>query len=207
MTISTVPLSDSLRELVDARLDTIDRMLMGRVERRDRLAIVENVEAQIDDMLRDRDPDTLTREDVLAMLGRLDPPEAYLQDLSESGAITSPQQRAGAPGARPVQRSSPPSRSGDARTARVSGVLGLVSLGMILIATLMFGMAEVVDSELLLLGGLFGSDFVMLIAGILAVVVGAYARKNGVWAIVGLVTGIVGIVLSLLLGVLLVLSI
>ena len=58
MTMTTsvaVPLSESLQALVDSRLDTIDRMLMGRVPRQDRLSIVREVEAQVFDLLQERD--------------------------------------------------------------------------------------------------------------------------------------------------------
>src|SRR5262249_3180878 len=44
MTIGTAVLSGPLQALVDARLDTLDRMLLGRVPRSDRRAIVDEVE-------------------------------------------------------------------------------------------------------------------------------------------------------------------
>ncbi len=85
-TIATSPLSETLQSLVDARLDTIDRMLLGRVNRHDRLAIVREVESQIFDLLQGRDPGPLDRDDVLAVLARLDPPEAYLpEDIDRRG--------------------------------------------------------------------------------------------------------------------------
>ena len=45
MTTTTAQLSESLQILIDSRLDTIDRMLLGRVSRQDRLAIVREVES------------------------------------------------------------------------------------------------------------------------------------------------------------------
>src|ERR1700733_7056428 len=82
MTITTTQLSESLQNLIDARLDTIDRMLLGRVPRADRTAIVREVEGQIYDLLQERDLESLDRDDVLAVLARLDPPEAYLPEES-----------------------------------------------------------------------------------------------------------------------------
>ena len=39
MTVAPVRLPESLQALIDARLDTVDRMLLGRVPRPDRMAI------------------------------------------------------------------------------------------------------------------------------------------------------------------------
>ena len=80
----TTLLDDGAQILIDSRLDTIERMLLGQVPRADRLAIVREVEAQIHDLLADRTPDDTDRDAVLAALGRLDPPEAYLPDEAGS---------------------------------------------------------------------------------------------------------------------------
>ena len=76
-----------MQALVDARLDTIDRMLLGRVARQDRLAIVREVESQIHDLLGEPRPRPLDRDDVLAVLARLDPPEAYLPEDLDPPAV------------------------------------------------------------------------------------------------------------------------
>ena len=47
MMVATARISDSVQTLIDSRLDTIDRMLLGRLSRQDRLAIVREVESQI----------------------------------------------------------------------------------------------------------------------------------------------------------------
>ena len=47
MTVATTQVSESLQSLIDSRLDTIDRMLLSRLSRQDRLAIVREVESQI----------------------------------------------------------------------------------------------------------------------------------------------------------------
>ncbi len=85
-TMTAVRLSDAVQALVDARLDTIDRMLLGRVSRADRLAIVREVEGQVHDLLAERGSDEPGRDDVLAVLARLDPPEAYLPEESDGAA-------------------------------------------------------------------------------------------------------------------------
>ena len=69
-TIDATPLTEALQALVDARLDTIDRMLLGKVDRQDRLAIGREVESQIFDLLRGRDGETIGRDEVLAVLAR-----------------------------------------------------------------------------------------------------------------------------------------
>ena len=80
MTVATAQISECLQVLIDSRLDTIDRMLLGRMSRQDRLAIVREVESQIHELLEECNSEELTREDVLAVLARLDPPEAYLPE-------------------------------------------------------------------------------------------------------------------------------
>jgi hypothetical protein len=52
MTGTMVQLPRELEMLIDSRLETIERMLVGRVPRQDRLAIVREVESQIYDLLQ-----------------------------------------------------------------------------------------------------------------------------------------------------------
>ena len=94
----------------------------GRVPRQDRLAIVREVEAQVFELLQERDGEDLSREDVLAVLARLDPPEAYLPE--EAGVEPCPDATTSRP--RAVQ----PVRKGDPRVAKISGILGLVVHGV-----------------------------------------------------------------------------
>src|SRR3954451_12809710 len=82
-TIASVRVPESLQTLIDSRLDTIDRMLLGRLPRAERLEVVREVESQIFELLQERCSDEPTREDVLAVLARLDPPEAYLPEELE----------------------------------------------------------------------------------------------------------------------------
>src|SRR5262245_25484527 len=68
-----------LRHLIDNRLDAIDRILIeAGAARAERGNILSDIEAQIYEMLRatvgEREP---TRRDLLDVLAKLDPPEAY----------------------------------------------------------------------------------------------------------------------------------
>src|SRR5262245_28692687 len=116
MTVATMPLLGSQQALIDARLDTIDRMLLGRVPRQDRLAIVKEVEAQVFELLQERDTEELDRDDVLAVLARLDPPEAYLPEEAGEEPASSPM--------RSRTRLIEPKRKGDLQVAKASGILG-----------------------------------------------------------------------------------
>src|SRR3954451_22516486 len=77
----SIQVPESLQALIDSRLDTIDRMLLGRVPRGERLEIVREVESQIFEHLQERaGGGELLRDDVLDALRRLDPPEAYMAE-------------------------------------------------------------------------------------------------------------------------------
>jgi len=175
-------LSESLQALVDSRLDTIDRLLMGRLPRQDRLAIVKEVEDQVFELLQERGAEELSREDVLAVLARLDPPEAYLPE--ESAGLEWVLSRR-PPGSRPVRTA----RGGDPKVAKVSGILGLVAVASVLLIPLDYVVALALNSEVIFLvlgGGTFG---LTLIGGILAIVLAIYSRMGSAWAVVGVVTG------------------
>jgi hypothetical protein len=196
MTVAThrrVQLSTALQDLIDSRLDTIDRMLLGRVGRGERLAIVREVESQIGELLEERDTDELSREDVLAVLGRLDPPEAYLADGLESEREAEVRT--------PVRQPRRAARKGDQGVARASGFLGLGGLFalMLLILSYCFGMA--LQSELVFFVGGGVSIPCTFVCCVLSITLGIYARKSGVWALVGMVTGSVTLLFSLLVGV------
>ncbi len=130
MTMTSVRLAGSLQTLIDSRLDTIERMLMGRVPRQDRLAIVKDVETQIFDVLQEGGTDEPTREDILAALARLDPPEAYLPEdgeVGEAAAVSAPRLATG----RII--AAPSNRPENSKVGKISGILGLATL---LLATL-----------------------------------------------------------------------
>lgn len=192
MTLVSVQLPEALQTLVDSRLDTIERMLMGRVPRQDRLGIVRDVETQIHELLQETPDDRLDREAVLAALARLDPPEAYLPEV--------PAEALEGGEARPMlaPRPAPARRPGRAdRLSRVSGILGicgLVALGLFPLSYL----SMFVLGEFGLLIGWIGGVFLTLVLGTLAVVFGACARLGNTWAVAGFVAGILAVMGSLL---------
>jgi hypothetical protein len=194
MIVVTAQISASLQTLIDSRLDTIDRMLLGRLSRQERLAIVTEVESQIHELLHASDGGELTREDVLAVLARLDPPEAYILDDTESLAAPS---RAAL-----TSRSTPAVPRSDQRTGLVSGIVGLAALTLVVIYPAVFMIALSLQSQFVAFA-LCGVTLALVFpAGILGLVLGVYSRKSGAWAVVGIAAS----VLSLLLSPLIVLS-
>lgn len=197
-TIAASVLPDMLQNLVDARLDTIDRMLLGRVNRQDRLAIVREVESQIFDLLQrsNSNPETLDRDDVLAVLARLDPPEAYLPDDSTGQPGTA---RISSP-----SRTLPTSAVDQSRLPLASGVLGLISMFLILLG--IFGYFTAGFGSLVLAYVMvFGPTILAFVTSILAVVFAIRAKLRTAWALVGLVTGILSLIISIIGGIILVL--
>jgi len=84
MTSEPVNLSPDARERVDAYLDTIERVLVAAdMSRPERRGVIDDVEAQILDMLATCAGTEAAIEDVEAVLSDLDPPEAY----AEAGGI------------------------------------------------------------------------------------------------------------------------
>jgi hypothetical protein len=187
MTAATAQISESLQVLIDSRLDTIDRMLLGRLSRQDRLAIVREVESQIHELLQECDTDELTREDVLGVLARLDPPEAYLPEETAGR----PRSVAATVSARVSQRAP----DLNAKAGRVSGLLGLGSLGLLLLLPVFWFISFALQSEAMLV--VLGGDlFLMISASIVSFALGIYARKSGPWAVVGIVTSALAVFLS-----------
>jgi hypothetical protein len=191
MTVTTAQISDSLQTLIDSRLDTIERMLLGRIPRQDRLAIVREVESQIHELLQANDSEELTREDVLAVLARLDPPEAYIPEESESERV--PVNRT----IRTRERSSVV--KDDSKVGRASGLLGLTALAVMLLFPVDYfiGVALQLNEAVIFLFG--GNLLLMFTAGVLGLAIGIIARKSGLWAFVGIVTSSLALLLSLAL--------
>lgn len=70
----------ALRQMIDARLDNVERALMTQfMGRGDRQQILSAIEDQILEMLGQSAGEEPTRDDVLSVLAKLDPPEAYLE--------------------------------------------------------------------------------------------------------------------------------
>ena len=197
MTVSASShISESLQTLIDCRLDTIDRMLLGRMPRSERVEIVREVESQIFELLGERNSDELTRDDVLAVLGRLDPPEAYLPDEARS----EPLPRRGA--ATPILRE--PRRAGDSWTGKASGILGIT---MLVVLLMLYPLVILLSSgfgwpNAPVLAVWFGVALVTFVGSIIGLVFAGKARVKGGWAVAGLVTSIFTLLFSLTAGVL-----
>ncbi len=193
--IASIHVSESLQALIDCRLDTIDRMLLGRLPRSERVEIVREVESQIFDLLGARDSAELTREDVLAVLGRLDPPEAYLPDEASS----EPLPRRGPAVALPRR----PLRERNPWTGRVSGILGITMLVMLLMfypLVLLSGLVNGSGGAVIVLW--YVVALMTFVGSIIGLVFAGQARVKGGWAVAGLVTNIFALLLSLAAGVL-----
>ncbi|HVW01704.1 MAG TPA: hypothetical protein VHB77_15240 [Planctomycetaceae bacterium] len=177
-------LVEPLQELIDARLDTIERMLLGRVPRSDRLAIVNEVESQIHELLGDRDPQLLTSDDVLEVLRRLDPPEAYLSnnpiagDAQERPPVRRPATLPAAPAAaRPAAR----------REGVIGGILGLSALGSLLLAVPLYLIAVFAGSEIILFVGLGFLCLITIVSSICGFIFSIRGRRDGVLPILGMI--------------------
>lgn len=191
MTIGTVQLSEAQQGLIDARLDTIDRMLLGRISRRDRVAIVREVESQIFELLHDRYVEELTREDVLAVLGRLDPPEAYMPEDEEGESI--PRRVPPTPS---VHRTVTESNK-TAKLARGSGALGLASIAAILFCPAFIFMSAWTESTAVIFIVWAASVLFLIAASAAGLVLGIIGRRAGPWAWVGIVTSVLSIPFAL----------
>jgi hypothetical protein len=176
-----IQLPHALESLIESRLDTIDRMLVGRVPRPDRLAIVKEVESQIYDLLQESGPEEPSRESVLAALARLDPPEAYLPDET-IGQPASPNLSVS-----PRFRVAPVSKPRNRQVSRASGVLGLIAILLVVLSPFPYLLGLALQSEIVMLFG-WGLEIVGVLAlGIVGIVLGIYARLQDAWAITGVV--------------------
>ena len=136
MMVATTQVTESLQTLIDSRLDTIDRMLLGRLPRSERLEVVREVEGQIHELLGERGSDDLTREDVLAVLARLDPPEAYLPEGEAADrSAAAPRMPFSAPAIRPASKPS-------FQAGKVGGIVGIVSLCLVMFLPLGYGLGH-----------------------------------------------------------------
>ncbi len=199
ITTAAVEISGPVQALVDSRLDTIDRLLMGRMPRQDRLAIVREVEAQIFEQLQEREGEDLTREDVLAVLTRLDPPEAYLPEEAGDAISVSTRRSLGPRAVRPV-------RTGDPRLAKLSGILGLVVTALILLSPAEWMIGALFQSNTLIVTLWVGTIFLVFVGGILSVTLGIASRMGSAWAVAGILTGSFSLIIALIVGLLLLLE-
>jgi hypothetical protein len=201
MTVTKMRLDDALQALVDARLDTIDRMLMGHLPRRDRLAIVQDVEAQIDEMLDGLGAEGVTREALMAILSRMDPPEAYIPEAG--GQQVTPKARQVEVSARLPDsiRVRPADRY---EMSLTSAIVAMISLALSL-ATIAYVVAATYHyfnrkSDLAVLILIFAWFTLTFSGGSAAALLGGinWRRKGGAWAMTGLVVGSAAVLVTLL---------
>jgi len=187
-------LDGSLQILIDTRLDTIDRILMGRVHRSDRLAIIREVESQIEELLTERETSTLSREDILEVLARLDPPEAY---IPEECTIPTTQPLPKISRKTPFPLSAPVPKTN--RTGLLGGILGATSLGLLFVLELLvYVMAVALNSEFVLIAGSVVVGFLGFAGGLFGLILGIMGRNQGAMPIIGIVSGIMTILASIL---------
>ncbi len=196
MSLAMSGLSQDLQRLIDARLDTIDRMLLGRVPRDERLAIVREVETQIFDLLAEQGGDSPDRETVLTVLSRLDPPEAYLPE-GESAAPRSSGRVATSES--PVARVPSPSlQEKRARWSFVSGILGLAGMGLTLLAPIFVYFIIRLLGDVAVVGWI-GYAAAMLITSMIGLAYATVARLSRGWAVAGLVCSLLTLLASVAL--------
>ncbi len=200
-------LDPSLQLLIETRLDILDRILVGRVSRGDRMSILGEVESQIEELVSQKDAATLSRADLLEILGRIDPPEAYIpDDLDERESRMTRRRYVAMPLVRvraAVTPAAPPSRTG-----LIGGILGLTTLGMMfLIGLISLGTAMLFESEAVFFIGLFLASVIGITGGVAALILGIMGRHQGALAIIGIVSGTLSFLASLCLPVLAILII
>ena len=198
MTVLTSPiLSEVCQSLIDARLDTIDRMLLGYVPRSDRTAIVGEIESQIHELLAGYDSESITREDVLDVLRRLDPPEAYLTNEDNSENLNRPRQSLTGTTGRTNQREIVRLQGNNA--GRIGGIVGISTL-----VTLLFGVpigwfiAAFLDSILILYSTIFLTAFLGFAGSISGLVLSIRGRSQGILPIFGIVTSVIALLVTLI---------
>jgi hypothetical protein len=201
-TFTSVLLPESLQPLVDSRLDTIDRMLLWRLARSERLEIVREVESQIFELLGERGAHEPTRDDVLAVLAQLDPPEAYLPSELGDEPAHRPRPVVGRVGEVPVgfrTRSDGPAKN---RSAVASTILGIASVVLLILNfPLVIALANMNLGELVLVPWYF-LTLLAFIGSVTGVSLATYCRLKGSWAITGFVTGLLALLGSLAFSVL-----
>lgn len=191
VTMSTGRLPRTLQKLIDARLDTIDRMLLGRLPRADRLSVVRDVEGQIFDLLGERPGHELDREDVLTVLTQLDPPEAYIPEEGgyEATAVLLPASNVGR-----ARRSASVEVSPDERKrAAVMGIIGLMLFGLVALWPTGYVLAIFAQLGEGALYGLLGLSALTLLVSVPTLVLSILWRRGGAWATVGIVASAVGL--------------
>lgn len=197
---TTMELAKPLQALIDARLDTIDRMLLGQIPRPDRLSILREVESQIEELLAERDAASLTRDDIIEVLRQLDPPEAFVPEEIPDPANRTPQsfsrqshyQSHSRQSQVQIQSSGKPS----SRAGLISGILGLSTFfSFFVLVVIAWVIALAFESEGLLMMELCAIGFVGLGTSLCAIILGILGRNQGIMPIIGMVTSALSLIL------------
>lgn len=194
----SIQLPESLQSLIDSRLDTIDRMLLGRLPRGERLEIVREVESQIFEHLSERAGGEVSRDDVLDALRRLDPPEAYLPEEFDAEPAPRRQTATGWQDRRAVPLE---------RKSNLPLASGLLAIGAMIVLVLQWpitvAFAQIFQgSNALIYGAWFAMTFTAVGLSVTAIAMAARCRLSSPWAVVGLAIGILALLGSLTFGVL-----
>ena len=199
MTTATVPsLAPALQALIDLRLDTIDRLLLNHLPRQDRVNIVSEVEAQIFELLGETGGEEPTRDEVLAVLARLDPPEAYVpEDATVLERPTAQREPVRSIRGQQSATSNQQSRRREGRAAKTGFILGLVSLSFILIVPAAYVAAAMLESVELVILGLLLTGSTMFVTGVLGMIFSVYSGLRGPWSVTGLITSAVALLVWL----------
>jgi len=186
--------SSAVQQMIDSRLDAVDRALMGLLPRNDRLETVAQVEKRIRELAA---ADSAVEANLQAQVEHAKPDDlARLGEGAERGQFSSASQ----PLTSTIGRMTSPSRLKQSALALSSGISGIMALLLLFVSPIAFfaisslGSDEVVS--LVLLGALVAA---VAIGGAAAVVLGvaALVRLNRRadrlvghgWAITGLCTG------------------
>ena len=203
MSIAMPTVSTSAQALIDARLDTIEQSLFGRMPRSERLTIVREVESQIHELLAERGVDDASREDVLAVLARLDPPEAYISDEEFGGhERVVPRKTASIPS---VLTATAPRGQVD-RLSIAGFIIALCGLGLLLGVVMMY---VVIVWGNLQLGEAFGAmleliliacPFFIAAASLTSLIIAGYTRFRSGWSIAGAISSSTTLLASMIYG-------
>jgi hypothetical protein len=150
-----------LQSLIDLRLDLVDRVLQdARLSRAERTGILEELAGQIQEQL-DRRSSEPTREDLLAVLAELDPPEAFQETFDGESDRPRPQPRSAANTSRRAPAAAPVSALGLWAGGLVGGVA--LATGLLLTTTVwLLPEAVLVIAGVIQLGSLVGSGLGLL---------------------------------------------
>ena len=170
MTSMPVELAPDFEHLIHERLDAVERVLLhSGMPRSERQTAVAEVESQIYEMLLQRSPGQVERQDVLAVLKQIDPPEAYLSHRGNYVVSTNPSAR--------LLQSTPPQ---PAVVAPVTAALTAPQVSVLGLCSAAAGLLGSVGLIGVIFGYSMNSEEIMLLSGMMALLMGILATIGGV---------------------------